>query len=112
MTGGLITVLGQTGHNFGAGMTGGFAYVLDLDKGFVDRYNHELVEVHRIRKEGMEHHRTHLRTVIQEFVDETGSEWGKEILEDFNDYIRKFWLVKPKAASLEGLIDDTRMNPH
>src|SRR5690606_16333076 len=53
MTGGLVTVLGNTGHNFGAGMTGGFAYVLDLDKDFVDKYNHELVEVHRIRMEGM-----------------------------------------------------------
>jgi len=106
MTGGLITVLGRTGHNFGAGMTGGFAYVLDLDKDFVDKYNHELVEVHRIRMEGMEEYRNHLRSVIQEFVDETGSEWGQHILENFMDYTRKFWLVKPKAADLKMLLND------
>ena len=111
MTGGMVTVLGKTGHNFGAGMTGGFAYVLDMDKNFVDRYNHELVEVHRIRMEGMEQYRNHLRSVIQEFVDETGSVWGQHILDNFMDFIRKFWLVKPKAASLEMLLNDVRMNP-
>jgi glutamate synthase (NADPH) large chain len=111
MTGGLITVLGKTGHNFGAGMTGGFAYVLDLDKDFVDRYNHELVEVHRIRNEGMEQYRHHLRSVIQEYVQETGSVWGQHILDNFLDYLRKFWLVKPKAASLEMLLNDVTLNP-
>ena len=44
MTGGVVTVLGKVGHNFGAGMTGGFAYVLDLDNDFVDYYNHELID--------------------------------------------------------------------
>ena len=48
MTGGVITVLGDTGLNFGAGMTGGFAYVLDRDNQFVDRYNHELIDINRI----------------------------------------------------------------
>ncbi len=111
MTGGLVTVLGKTGHNFGAGMTGGFAYVLDLDKDFVDRYNHELVEVHRIRNEGMEQYRNHLRGVIQEYVAETGSAWGQHILDNYLDYLRKFWLVKPKAASLEMLLNDVTLNP-
>ena len=106
MTGGHITVLGKTGHNFGAGMTGGFAYVLDLNKEFVDKYNHELVEVHRIRMEGMEEYRSHLRSVIEEFVIETGSEWGKHILDNYMDFTRKFWLVKPKAASLKMLLND------
>jgi glutamate synthase (NADPH/NADH) large chain len=48
MTGGIVTVLGKVGHNFGAGMTGGFAYVLDLDNDFVDYYNHELIDLNRI----------------------------------------------------------------
>ncbi|MCG8668869.1 MAG: glutamate synthase-related protein, partial [Pseudomonadales bacterium] len=104
MTGGLITVLGNTGYNFGAGMTGGFAYVLDLDRGFVDKYNHELVEIHRINNESMEAYRTHLTSVIQEFVNETGSAWGQQILEEFDDFVGQFWLVKPKAASLDGLL--------
>ena len=48
MTGGVVVVLGKSGLNFGAGMTGGFAYVLDIDRDFVDRYNHELIDIHRI----------------------------------------------------------------
>lgn len=104
MTGGVVTVLGQTGVNFGAGMTGGFAYVLDEANDFVDRYNHELVDIHRINTEALEAHRNHLRSVIEEFVQETESEWGKNLLNNFDDYIGKFWLVKPKAAALSGLL--------
>ncbi len=108
MTGGQITVLGSTGYNFAAGMTGGFAYVLDLDKTFVDKYNHELVDIHRISNEETEAHRHHLRGVVRKYVEETGSNWGQEILDNFDHYIGKFWLVKPKAASLEQLLDHTR----
>lgn len=111
MTGGIITVLGKTGHNFGAGMTGGFAYVLDQDKGFVDRYNHELVEIHRITSEAMEAHRNHLREIITDHVRETGSLWAENILDNFDDYVGAFWLVKPKAASLSSLLDNTRARP-
>ncbi|MDR5858982.1 glutamate synthase large subunit [Halomonas eurihalina] len=111
MTGGLVAVLGETGVNFGAGMTGGFAYVLDEDRTFVDKYNHELVEIHRVNTEAMEAHRRHLREVIEEFVAETGSQRGCDILEDFSDFIRHFWLVKPKAASLASLLDQSRRQP-
>ena len=111
MTGGLITVLGNTGYNFGAGMTGGFAYVLDLDRSFVDKYNHELVEIHRISNYSMEEYRNHLRSVISEYCNETRSNWGQHILENFDDYIAKFWLVKPKAASLSELLDKMRTRP-
>ena len=99
------------GYNFGAGMTGGFAYVLDMDRTFPDKYNNELVEICRITMESFEAHRNHLRNVIREYVNETGSEWGREILEDFEDYIRKFWLVKPKAANLDGLLNSVRRRP-
>jgi len=105
MTGGVITVLGDTGVNFGAGMTGGFAYVLDLNNQFVDRYNHELIDICRISDESMEAHRNYLRQKIQEYCSETGSYWGLTILDDFASYVAKFWLVKPKAASIEGLLD-------
>ncbi|MES2918036.1 MAG: glutamate synthase large subunit [Pseudomonadota bacterium] len=111
MTGGLVTVLGKTGLNFGAGMTGGFAYVLDLDNDFFDRVNHELIDLHRISTESMEVHRHHLREVLGEYVDETGSAWGGEILEKFDEYLRKFWLVKPKAANIKELLNSTRKNP-
>jgi len=108
MTGGVVTVLGRTGQNFGAGFTGGLAYVLDLERDFVDRYNHELIDIVRISPEGMEHHTQHLRALIGAHVRETGSLWGQALLDEFRDFLGKFWLVKPKAASLESLVDALR----
>ncbi len=108
MTGGVITVLGPTGVNFGAGMTGGFAYVLDKDRSFIDKYNSELVEIHRVSAEYMEPYRNHLRSNIREFASETHSEWGAYLLENFEDYVGKFWLVKPKAADLDRLLSRLR----
>ncbi|TGD73065.1 glutamate synthase large subunit [Mangrovimicrobium sediminis] len=108
MTGGNVTVLGATGVNFGAGMTGGFAYVLDLDRTFIDKYNSELVDIHRVSSEYMEAYRHHLRGNIREFVDETGSAWGAHLLENFADYVGKFWLVKPKAADFDRLLSRLR----
>ncbi len=104
MTGGQVTVLGPTGVNFGAAMTGGFAYILDMDNGFVDRYNHEMVDIHRITPENMDAHRSHLRETIQEFTAATGSEWGQKILNEWDDFVPMFWLVKPKALELESLL--------
>jgi len=106
MTGGVVCVLGPTGYNFGAGFTGGFAYVLDLDRSFVDRYNHELIDIHRLNVERMHIQAQHLLQLIRRHVEETGSEWGEELLRDFRTYLSRFWLVKPKAASLESLIEN------
>ena len=111
MTGGMVCVLGKTGYNFGAGMTGGFAYVLDMDNSFFDKLNHELVELQRISGEAMEAYRSHLTQVLTEYVAETGSAWGAEVLEDLDNHIRRFWLVKPKAASLRALLRTTLANP-
>jgi glutamate synthase (NADPH/NADH) large chain len=108
MTGGVVVVLGKVGLNFGAGMTGGFAYVLDIERDFVDCYNHELVDLLRISPEGMEHHMQHLRRLIERHVAHTGSAWGERILRDFRGLQYKFWLVKPKAASLAALADELR----
>ncbi len=108
MTGGVVVVLGATGMNFGAGMTGGMAYVLDLEREFVDRYNHELVDIVRLSPEGMEHHIQHLRRLVVKHVFETGSAWGRALLTEYRDFLGKFWLVKPKAASLESLVDALR----
>ena len=111
MTGGFVCVLGKTGHNFGSGMTGGFAYVLDMDSNFVDCLNNELVNIHRITGESMEPYRHHLQGVLQEYVEETQSAWGAELLNNLEDYLRRFWLVKPKAANLATLLSNTRANP-
>ena len=111
MTGGVVTVLGPTGYNFGAGMTGGFAYVLDMSREFVDRYNMELVDIQRITSESTESHRGFLKNLIREHVSETGSVWGQELIDNFSDYASRFWLVKPKAASLSGLLAQAHANP-
>lgn len=108
MTGGVVVVLGGTGLNFGAGMTGGFSYVLDLDYGFVDRYNHELVDIHRIVPETMAAHYDYLMSLIKEFVIETNSPWGHTILDDYDRYAARFWLIKPKAAALDSLLEALR----
>ena len=104
MTGGVITVLGPTGINFGAGLTGGFAYVLDAESSFPDRCNQD-VDFHRLHAESTHPHREFLRAMIAEFVAETHSLHGKSILADFNHHIRLFWLVTPKAAKLETLLE-------
>jgi len=108
MTGGVVAVLGKVGLNFGAGMTGGFAYVLDIERDFVDCYNHELVDILRISPEGMENYMQHLRRLVTRHVELTGSEWGRQILRDFRGLQYKFWLVKPKAASLAVLAEELR----
>ena len=108
MTDGVVVVLGRTGVNFGAGMTGGFAYVLDIDRRFVDRYNHELIDIHRISPETMESHLHHLRAMVMKHVQLTGSVWGEQILDDYRTFLPRFWLVKPKAADLGSLIDSLR----
>ncbi len=108
MTGGVVVVLGETGINFGAGMTGGFSLVLDLDNKFVDRCNLELIEIQRLDTVFMEAHQGYLQDLLYKYVDETHSQWGHKIIERFYDYLHYFWLVKPKAAELETLIDSLR----
>ncbi len=108
MTDGVVVVLGKTGINFGAGMTGGFAYVLDIDRDFVDRYNHELIDIHRITAESMETYLHHLRVLIMQHIEVTGSDWGRTILDDYRSFLPKFWVVKPKAAELATLIESLR----
>jgi glutamate synthase (NADPH) large chain len=108
MTGGVVCVLGTTGVNFGAGFTGGFAYVLDMERDFVDRYNHDLIDIHRVSPEGMGTHVQHLRGLIEQHTDATGSLWGAQLLNDFRTYIGRFWVVKPKASAIDSLLENLR----
>jgi glutamate synthase (NADPH/NADH) large chain len=108
MTRGVVVILGRTGINFGAGMTGGVAFVLDMDGHFVDRYNHELIDIHRIATEQREAERFHLAELIRRAHEATGSAWMAEILENFPDYISQFWMVTPKATELSALLDALR----
>ena len=104
MTGGCVAVLGETGVNFGAGMTGGFAFVFDRHNLFVDRYNHELIDIHRIHPESMEAYRHVLEEILESHIAETGSEWGRELLDNFYGLSSRFWLITPKAAELSALL--------
>ncbi|GKX42371.1 glutamate synthase large subunit [Pectobacterium carotovorum] len=102
MTGGIVCVLGRTGVNFGAGMTGGFAYVLDEDGEFRKRVNPELVEV--LDVEELAIHEEHLRGLITEHVQNTGSHRGEEILANWPTWAPKFALVKPKSSDVKALL--------
>ncbi|HUW98011.1 MAG TPA: glutamate synthase large subunit [Acidiferrobacter sp.] len=104
MTGGCVIVLGETGLNFGAGMTGGFAFIYDAKGVFVDRYNHELVDIHRIAAEPMEAYQVFLRERITEYVELTRSAHARGLLADWRRVAAHMWLVKPKAVRIETLL--------
>ena len=106
MTGGVITVLGKTGINFGAGMTGGFAYVLDVDGHFTGRINPEMVEGLSIT--ALPTHQEHLRGLIARHVELTHSRIGEQILANWDNYVSKFILVKPKANDVNALLGHKR----
>jgi len=82
--------------------------VLDLERNFVDRYNHELIDISRIHPEAMQSHVQHLEGLLGRHLEETESEWGQEILADLRTFLPKFWVVKPKAASVDSLIENLR----
>jgi glutamate synthase (NADPH/NADH) large chain/glutamate synthase (ferredoxin) len=100
MTGGRVVVLGPTGLNFAAGMSGGIAYVLDVDGGFRARCNTELVGFDEITcDEGIE-----LHGWIEEHADRTGSAVAEGLLEDWDGQLERFVKVMPhdyKRALLE-----------
>ncbi|MBX2839315.1 MAG: glutamate synthase large subunit, partial [Gammaproteobacteria bacterium] len=104
MTGGCVVSLGKTGVNFGAGMTGGLAFVFDQHNVFVDRYNHELIDIHRLHSESMERYRNYLQSLIEEHVAETDSSLGHQMIDDYYSLASRFWLVKPKASELSELL--------
>ena len=106
MTGGVVTVLGKTGINFGAGMTGGFAYVLDVDGKFAGRLNPELVEGLPINE--LPTHQEHLRGLISRHVELTHSAIGERILANWDSYVARFVLVKPKANDVDALLGHKR----
>ncbi|WP_029011991.1 glutamate synthase large subunit [Niveispirillum irakense] len=93
MTGGLAAILGPVGDNFGAGMTGGMAYVYDEDNRFSLYVNPESVIYQRLE---VPHYEEQLKALIQEHVDETGSRWAAQLLNDWELVRGKFWQVVPK----------------
>lgn len=102
MTGGIVCVLGNTGINFGAGMTGGFAYVLDEEDNFSRRVNNEMVELLSVNE--LPIHAEHLRGLITEHVRLTHSSRGEAILADWEYWVSRFALVKPKSSDINALL--------
>lgn len=102
MTGGIVVVLGQVGVNLGAGMTGGFVYVFDEAGDLQQRTNPELVELLGIEDKVILIE--HLRGLINQHYAETGSNRALDILTNFNDYLAKFVLVKPKTSDVKSLL--------
>jgi glutamate synthase (NADPH/NADH) large chain len=103
MTGGIVTILGPTGVNFGAGMTGGFAYILDEKESLESRVNLELVDVLNLDGRGVL--QEHLRGIINRHMEETGSRRAERILSGFDEhYVSLFKLVKPKTSDVNSLL--------
>ncbi len=100
MTGGIAVILGPVGDNFAAGMTGGMAFVYDVDDGFADRVNDDSVIYQRIVTG---HWEKACRALVEEHVRETGSRFAQEVLNDWERKVAKFWQVCPKelVARLE-----------
>ena len=92
MTGGCVAVLGKIGKNFAAGMSGGIAYVLDMDNDLYMKVNKQLVNIERLTSK---YDVNSLKNMIREHVAYTNSEIGKEILDNFTDYLPKFKKIIP-----------------
>jgi len=96
MTGGILVVLGKVGRNVGAGMTGGLGYFLDETGGFPERVNPEIVKLQRVRTAQGEQQ---LKELIMAHGDRTGSPKAKKILENWAEYLPKFWQCVPPSEA-------------
>jgi glutamate synthase domain-containing protein 3 len=93
MTGGCIVVLGPTGQNFGAGMSGGLAFVHNPERRLAARTNHQLVDLDPLSEE----RRDALRELIAEHLERTGSEVAKSLLGRWEQAVEEFTLVIPRG---------------
>jgi len=92
MTGGRAVILGKTGKNFAAGMSGGIAYVLDEDSSLYTKVNKEMVSIDKITNK---YDVLELKEMIKDHVTYTNSAKGKEVLENFGDYLPMFKKIIP-----------------
>ncbi len=91
MTGGRVVVLGRTGRNFAAGMSGGIAYVLDVDGGFTARCNTELIAFEPFDESDVET----VRSLVEEHAQRTGSPVARRVLDDWEASLTRFVKVMP-----------------
>ncbi len=92
MTGGRAVILGMTGKNFAAGMSGGIAYVLDKEHTLYLRMNKDMASLTELTEK---YDIAELQGILEDYVKETGSEFGKEILNNFQQYIPDFKKIVP-----------------
>lgn len=93
MTGGNAVILGAVGKNFGAGMTGGMAFILDVDRNFEKHANPESIIWQRLDSDYWEEH---LKSLIEAHHRTTDSNWSETILRDWDRWRERFWQVCPK----------------
>jgi glutamate synthase (NADPH) large chain len=93
MTGGRAVILGRTGKNFAAGMSGGIAYVLDEQHDLYLRLNKDMVSMSQVSEK---HDIEELRSIIEKHVKATGSKFGKQILDHFDSYLHLFKKIIPR----------------
>ncbi|MBQ0001405.1 MAG: glutamate synthase large subunit, partial [Clostridiales bacterium] len=107
MTGGRVVVLGRTGKNFAAGMSGGIAYVLDLENQLYKNLNKAMISIETIDNK---YDKKELRDMIQAHVDATGSKLGQKILDDFDAYLPHFKKLIPdeykKMITISSKLED------
>ena len=98
MTEGVVVVLGEAGRNFGAGMSGGLALVLDRRADFPTRLNREFVTLERTSEAG---EIELLKALIERHREETGSLFARELLNDWPAAVGSFWTVAPNSVAME-----------
>ncbi|MEZ4673210.1 MAG: glutamate synthase large subunit [Caldilineaceae bacterium] len=101
MTSGTVVILGETGLNFGAGMTGGEAFIYDIGDNFERRYNAELIVAQRLHGDGDD---LALKALIAEHLEKSGSQRARTLLEDWEAQRQLFWRVAPRenVVAIEG----------
>ncbi len=92
MTGGSVVVLGQTGRNFAAGMSGGIAYVLDADGDFLTKCNMGMIEIEKLSDKDEEK----IKDMVYKHIKYTGSDYAKSIMDNWAENKQKFIKIIPK----------------
>ena len=111
MTGGRVVVLGKTGKNFAAGMSGGIAYVLDVDNVLYKNLNKAMISIEKVENK---YDKKELRDMIEAHVEATGSKLGAKVLADFDYYLPHFKKLIPneykKMITLSAKLEEKGLN--
>ena len=94
MTGGKVVILGSTGRNIGAGMTGGIAFIIDENDDLDNKVNKEIVSIHKITSSRQE---DILLEIIREYRAKTNSLKAAKIIENWSYYKNSFKLIVPPS---------------